>query len=1104
MSLLSSLNSLTQQPEQREYLHEVKRVDRYFRRTAFAVLGVWLSLVFIGYMATPAENFEVLEGMELYAARFAFTILLLSLLSSIATTLWLGNKHSSGPNLSGILIASFTVQFIALSTNCMHGSGYPVPVMDDPILGTRVFIFRWCEWTPLAFTMTFLIAGVEPGLPLKYAYALGATQGLSTLMGLILPYCRTPLQWWIIMIISFILYFVMFPVLSDKRNKFRNTEPGTTAHSRELWNRTRLSYRLMQTCTVAWTALVTMYCIAGAAVYYTPEGANEDEFWLVQRPYFTILWESTMDVILKNLYMNIIVQVHKAAFDDGERAQRRLEELRQLLNAVWENSSDVVCISVQGSNGTISTMVSPVYMRLFQNITERPKALVFEMKKEDLNIGVKVKNVKATIVQGFDHRSLQRSEFDSLSNNHSLSDIVENVDLTTSTEAIDETVLSSLAGMIANAWVSNELQTSLTHSLLKKSDNGRKETTPCEANIRWLEDEAMFMLIRDISEQSRRFEAERTMIMQTTARKKDAEANRFTRHEVKNGLLAAIHLCESLAGTEELSDSPIVEGSSAGPDRAVARVDARTRIAAHASELDKELKNILQTVLSDAMARDLIHGVYEPRLGRVELERLLLPTGDRFRMIASPSPLEPIYSDPQLLLYIHRNAMSNACKYGKIDGVVTTRLFYDKSKEMLQMDVENLPGPDHDRLISLGAQASTMVFEPGKRLHGEDLIGIPNQQIRVHSAGDGAWIIRKCAETLKGSATIKFGKDKTTFSFTCPTTLYEKAASEALNFQMPPNTWGVAIDDSKIQRKLLANLLDTAGVVASRRIVQGGTAAEIAGFELFLVDLIQRHSEDYFLVIVDENLDMTHNGFRRNFSGSEFIRKVRLRLMPDQEQRMLALVRSANDSAEDVALYCSRAHGCIPKATSMPASFVHTIGFFWKQRFKTKSLANESTTQSSVASDELNDDFASIVVEEVMGNMDYVDNIFATSSSSSLAEKWPRIWERLHSLKGDLSSLSETILIDKTVDEINSMRGSNLPLSFEERWMILRSQISDIAKAIGGSSSSSRMDAMDLDPEKRGTKRPNPNGDSSYYKSNSTNDGHKKPRARTRMVNAKV
>ena len=84
-----------------------------------------------------------------------------------------------------------------------------------------------------------------------------------------------------------------------------------------------------------------------------------------------------------SLYMDVIVQVHNVAFDDSERAQRRLNELRQQMSAIWESSSDTICVSVQGIGGDITTMVSPVYLREFHGF-RKPKAIVFEVEKEHI------------------------------------------------------------------------------------------------------------------------------------------------------------------------------------------------------------------------------------------------------------------------------------------------------------------------------------------------------------------------------------------------------------------------------------------------------------------------------------------------------------------------------------------------------------------------------------------------------------------------------------------------------------------------------------------------------------------------------------------------
>lgn len=162
------------------------------------------------------------------------------------------------------------------------------------------------------------------------------------------------------------------------------------------------------------------------------------------------------------------------------------------------------------------------------------------------------------------------------------------------------------------------------------------------------------------------------------ARTKDAEASRFTRHEVKNGLLAATALCEnvmdSLRGGEKMSSMDSFSKYSAeslanlairrksrddskrglrGPEKAIA-------------ELDDALHDILDTVLSEAMARDVIHECYSPKLERVDVRALLRSHSeieDRYQIITSPNQLPICISDPQLLKCIHRNAMTTAVTY---------------------------------------------------------------------------------------------------------------------------------------------------------------------------------------------------------------------------------------------------------------------------------------------------------------------------------------------------------------------------------------------------------------------------------------------------------
>lgn len=1030
-----------------DYLEDVRRLDKHFRVTAAIVSATWLVLVALTYLFAAEENLERLEGIERIAPSFACCCLLLSLSGRLFTVHFLAKSY----DFSGVLIGSVTVQAIAFFTNGMMASGMLVPVMTDPVFGNRVHLLRWCEWTPLAFYMTFLTEGIDLPRGLHYAYKIGSTQGFSTLSGLLLPFARGPLEWTVLMVISCLLYFCMFPCLYSKSKRLSKMVPGVSSHQVELHDRARLSYHLTLTCTVAWTTLVLLYFVSGFGSLFAPPGS------FLSMDALNMIWECSMDVILKNLYMNLIVQVHKVTFDDKGRAERRLGELRRLMSAVWESSSDVICVSVRGISGTVRTMVSPSYLRIYHarpDKCESTKALLFDIDLEAVQNRA-YSNVKAKEVQSVEFNALpdlKSGKFDKKKLLESGLSEIPKTDL-------DDNVLSSMAGFIARAWNVDKDASSLNHKLLKVYGE-EQAFTPCEANVCRLEDDSLLLVVRDISERSQRFEAEKKMVFETTARKKDAEANRFTRHEVKNGLLAAIGLCESLRETTHIFDSPNASQEFSNNKEMAsfqtAALDGPMEPASNLNvsrctqELDKTLKDVLDTILSEAMARDVIHGVYEPKMERVDIRETLCTshgaTNERFPIFSEPSPFPSLYFDRQLLNNIHRNAVSNACKYGEKGGVVTTIVYFDNVNKVFKMDVINNPGESHERLVQLGNQASDAVFSSGTRLHGEDGIA----DTKNHSAGDGAWIMRKCAETLKGKASIVFEPHRTIFSFSCPADRFEEVlmtkSVDPNTFKVPPNTWGIAIDDSKIQRKLLKTFFDYAGVEKSRSIILGGTTNEITGFVDYTAQLIERHPMDYFLLIVDENLDFVEDAaIRATVSGSECIDTLRRRLMPRQERRVLALVRSANDSSPDIAIYNSRAHGFISKAPIRKNIVLETIAPLWCNRFLNSQSEQETKCEYQPSKKTRMEadfsDFACLVMQELQRDLDAIDEMCSGDKDSILEEKWPLIWEKLHCLKGDLMSSLNTSEIQEAVNEINSLRGPKLPHNFLSRWGVLRSHI---------------------------------------------------------------
>lgn len=417
-----------------------------------------------------------------------------------------------------------------------------------------------------------------------------------------------------------------------------------------------------------------------------------------------------------------------------------------------------------------------------------------------------------------------------------------------------------------------------------------------------------------------------------TARRKE-EANRFTRHEVKNGLLASLGLSDSLAET--------MKGASDALDRLARNVQKdenaeevarlctiQDNVSNIVTELDSAIHEVLETILTEAMARDVNHEMYAPELEKVDIVKLLSSMSrhtkgnmERFPVTASPSPFPLLLFDPQLLKCIHRNVISNACKYGRRGGKVTTHLSYDAASKSLQMDVTNEPGINHAEIIKLGTEGEANVFVPGYRLHSNLGGGDQKSSVGRQSSGDGAWIMQKCAKTLGGECSIEFREDLTVFSLKCPAVVFETTveskANEAAVFKLPKDIWGIALDDYKMQRKLLKRFLLLAGVSEDRIIVQGETAKEINEFDDSMYDFVSCHPNDQFLLIVDENLDIDVEDVDMKHScvsGSLVVQRLRYRLLPEQERQIVALIRSANDSSHDFAIYKSRAHGFIPKA----------------------------------------------------------------------------------------------------------------------------------------------------------------------------------------------
>jgi len=738
-----------------------------------------------------------------------------------------------------------------------------------------------------------------------------------------------------------------------------------------------------------------------------------------------------------------------------------------MLSVVWDNSSDVIGISVRGVSGDVTTMLSPTYMKIYcdGNSDQYAKradigsALAFELDARCFKPGADENVVPAhmydlhfkTLVPSGSPYTSVKSEF------------------------LRREEIMSISKLVVRSWKTEEPKSLLMHDLVRKRGLPQVNIR-CEANITRMEENALVIVVRDISERFKRFEAEKKVISETTARLKDAAANRFTRHEVKNGLLAAIGLCDSLnESVTNLSTAVkllrkqtsareiLIEDKTGDAEDANDYIDCAdekddTIVTRYLFELDKTLHEILDTILAEAMARDVIHEVYEPKLERVYIPSLLAESMNlnankmssrRFPITACPSPLPNHALDPQLLKYIHRNAISNACKYGKKGGIVATIINYKEGEETLIMEVVNLPGEKHDEILKLGNLAQELVFSPRRRLTMHCAEDSNNQVSASHSSGDGAWIMHKCAKTLGGTCGIKFEEGKTTFSFTCPVKMFdEKVANTNMkyeDFELPKNIYAIAIDDSKIQRKLMTRFFMYAGIPEDRIIVLGENAEEIIGFCDWSVTFVDEHPDDYILMVVDENLDVQeeHLGTKQTtVSGSGSVCEMRRRLLQGQEKNIIALIRSANDSASDVAIYNSRAHGYLPKAPIKKNNVLEVLAPLWLGRFPRFEVhinaAGGTGKDASIILDEV-----VITMDDLMGLVDGIDSL-SLLDPLSLREKWSIVWEKLHALKGDLLIMpNRSTGLDEAISLINDLRGPEPPEIFYECWKSIRSKLMD-------------------------------------------------------------
>lgn len=969
-------------------LIELREIDKMIPVAIKAVVSVWLTLLLLVHCLVDSKDLVYLEGGEREACLMACAIFAVSISVTLvpvyAQKLGFVGSGLVDPNnpkkMSSILCALVMVQSIAGFTNFLMAF-FPTVVVVDPYTHARVYFVRWCEWIPLSGFMTFLSEIVDCnhsmyGVLIPVLVAL--SQSLSCVCALVLPYSPNLKTWLVVMFISCILWAMMFPRLYQKYQLYIKSRNGISLPDMERSCRIEFAFNLFGVCTTCWSFLVALYFINMAAFHMYPNSS-----W-VQTQSLAMVMDTIFDVTAKAFYMRLIVHVHEAVFDADGRARRELSDLKRMVSVLWEGSSDVIVISV-GGGPSISTMISPTFPALVgvELVDQNPALMVTSRVLPQKNVSLNgegspiqlestSKFVKSSELPYYAaKRQRQRQTVDA-----------ESQELLT--RQAGSLVQAAWNGMMQRKMAGGELDEDDLEVLdLHKMDGS---LIKCEIKLSSHANNAVIAVVRNVTERYLRFEAERRAHDEYQARQKEAlTVNRFTRHEIKNGLLAGIELCQEASKLTAAMAAPsrgnLSRQNSLGSATRLGESGEEHSAINCIAQLDQTLHEVLDTVLAEAMAREIVHESYKPKLERVLLKNVLgggsklkdAEQRQRFPLHICPKDTPALSMDPQLLKYIHRNAVSNAVKYGKQGGRVTTEVHYFEKKGEFELDVINEPGPWNEVLIAMGEEATNNVFAQGKRLKVHDNPNDDETDNNI-SSGDGAWIMQRCARTMGGGCTIRFDPHQTVFSFRCKVDPYTLPWAANEDFQVPAGTYGIAYDDSNIQRKLMKRIFSYAGVEEDRIIVKGKSATDIKKFDKLLKDILSKSKDSNILVLMDENLDYEQHGQSKRMSGSKHAQIAYQKLSKKDQDRVFILVRSANDADSDIALYNQRTHGFFPKATIHKERVKELLGPAWLRRFPTRSMIKDERDHPVPDVITTMSDETSSVDGSYLGNNDAVDN----------------------------------------------------------------------------------------------------------------------------------
>jgi hypothetical protein len=558
-------------------------VGPFLRQGSCVGVAIWVLGLALVYLRCPPESFQYLPEAE-RNANMAVLVVLVSANVSRFFHLIIRDKSLAFVN-TGIMVGSMTVQLLALISITLM-IALPTPVLVDPVTGLRTHMVRWVEWTVLAFLMTFLTESIDmPGAKLPWVHGLAI--GLSTSAGAIFPFCPSWTHWLVVFAISWILFMSLYVRIYQQYQRFSAMKPPKDSSVDDNtfldYERAKYSLKTIAICGFVWTLLAATYSVIAICRNFVPE----DHFLATAS--LILFAESVFEVISKVWYFNILVEVHNIVFDDASRTMRRLEDLRVIMATIWHTSSDVmVWCSMSDDDHRIHAVVSPSFFEwssltpLQEDVSQRQESSGGQKRP---TLILEIDPSQGTYVHHIMHLKMDNTftrddavDLIAEASKRKKDMMDEKNDENKKKEELADFNISVLAGLLTRALQLPETDFVLTETTFRRrtrpkfqnGENGdfmnemewhsqldcstrtsssqqrgrieRKDDPKelhCEAKVSKI-DSSCLVVIRDVSERYERFETEKKLVEQVTARKKDAEANRFTRHEVKNSILACI------------------------------------------------------------------------------------------------------------------------------------------------------------------------------------------------------------------------------------------------------------------------------------------------------------------------------------------------------------------------------------------------------------------------------------------------------------------------------------------------------------------------------------------------------------------------------------